>query len=87
MSLAFRKTAEELPREIRTERLRLRRWQPDDLEVFTAMSADPQVMEFFHRSKRLRKAKRVISGFLLISTNMVLDFGRSKYQDRLPLLD
>jgi RimJ/RimL family protein N-acetyltransferase len=35
-----------LPREIRTERLRLRRWIPADRGPFAALNADPKVMEF-----------------------------------------
>jgi RimJ/RimL family protein N-acetyltransferase len=31
---------------INTERLRLRRWKPEDREPFAAMNADPQVTEF-----------------------------------------
>jgi RimJ/RimL family protein N-acetyltransferase len=33
--------------ELRTERLRLRRWVPADREPFAALNADPAVMEFF----------------------------------------
>lgn len=36
-----------IPREIRTHRLLLRRWRPEDREPFAAMNADPRVMEFF----------------------------------------
>jgi ribosomal-protein-alanine N-acetyltransferase len=36
-----------LPRELRTERLWLRRWVPDDLAPFAALNADPRVMEYF----------------------------------------
>ena len=32
---------------MRTERLLLRRWQPQDREVFARLNADPRVMEFF----------------------------------------
>ena len=35
------------PREIRTERLWLRRWRESDREPFAALNADPRVMEFF----------------------------------------
>ena len=35
------------PREIATDRLRLRRWLPEDRAPFAAMNADPHVMEFF----------------------------------------
>lgn len=37
----------QLPRELRTERLLLRRWRREDREPFAAMNADPRVMEFF----------------------------------------
>ena len=33
--------------ELRTSRLLLRRWRPEDLEAFAAMNADPEVMELF----------------------------------------
>jgi RimJ/RimL family protein N-acetyltransferase len=36
-----------IPRELRTQRLLLRRWQPEDREAFATMNADPHVMEFF----------------------------------------
>jgi RimJ/RimL family protein N-acetyltransferase len=35
-----------LPREIQTERLRLRRWLPADREPFAALNADPRVVEY-----------------------------------------
>jgi RimJ/RimL family protein N-acetyltransferase len=35
----------ELPRELETDRLRLRRWRPSDREPFAALNADPRVME------------------------------------------
>ena len=36
-----------LPRELRTERLFLRRWRAEDRVPFAKMNADPRVMEFF----------------------------------------
>lgn len=42
-----RPTPDALPRELRSERLLLRRWRDSDLEPFAAQNADPQVMEFF----------------------------------------
>jgi RimJ/RimL family protein N-acetyltransferase len=36
-----------LPREILTERLKLRRWLPEDREPFAALNADPRVMAHF----------------------------------------
>jgi RimJ/RimL family protein N-acetyltransferase len=35
-----------LPRELRTDRLRLRRWVPADGVPFAALNADPRVMEY-----------------------------------------
>jgi len=35
-----------IPSELRTERLRLRRWPPADREPFAALNADPRVTEF-----------------------------------------
>src|SRR6185503_9648840 len=35
-----------IPSELRTERLRLRRWLPADREPFAALNADPRVSEF-----------------------------------------
>ncbi|HUE73729.1 MAG TPA: GNAT family N-acetyltransferase [Pirellulaceae bacterium] len=35
-----------LPRELRTERLLLRHWRPEDREPFAALNADPRVVEF-----------------------------------------
>jgi RimJ/RimL family protein N-acetyltransferase len=32
---------------LRTQRLLLRRWRPDDRDPFAALNADPRVMEFF----------------------------------------
>ncbi len=34
-------------RSLRTERLLLRRWRPDDLDPFAELNADPEVMELF----------------------------------------
>lgn len=36
-----------IPRELRTERLLLRRWCAADRDAFAALNADPRVMEFF----------------------------------------
>jgi RimJ/RimL family protein N-acetyltransferase len=35
-----------LPRELRTHRLHLRRWRPSDRPRFAALNADPRVMEY-----------------------------------------
>jgi RimJ/RimL family protein N-acetyltransferase len=40
-----------LPRELRTARLLLRRWRPEDLEPFAAINADARVMEYFQRTE------------------------------------
>ena len=36
-----------LPQELRTKRLWLRRWLPDDRQAFARLNADPRVMEHF----------------------------------------
>jgi ribosomal-protein-alanine N-acetyltransferase len=36
-----------VPRELRTERLRLRSWRESDLAPFAALNADPEVMRYF----------------------------------------
>src|SRR5882672_1345206 len=36
-----------LSQELRTPRLLLRRWRPEDRAAFAEMNADPRVMEFF----------------------------------------
>jgi RimJ/RimL family protein N-acetyltransferase len=36
-----------LPQDLRTARLYLRRWRPEDRASFARMNADPRVMEFF----------------------------------------
>ena len=41
------KRAEGVPRELRTDRLWLRRWLPTDRRPFAAMNADPRVTEYF----------------------------------------
>lgn len=40
-------TESNLPRELRTDRLWLRRWQASDRPLFAELNADPRVMEFF----------------------------------------
>ncbi len=40
----------QLPRELRTERLLLRRWLPADRPAFARLNADPRVMEFFPKA-------------------------------------
>jgi RimJ/RimL family protein N-acetyltransferase len=53
--------------ELRTSRLLLRRWRPEDLEAFAAMNADPEVMEFFpaplKRASSDALAGRIEAGF------------------------
>ena len=38
---------DEAPDELRTERLRLRRWRDGDRDALAALNTDPEVMEFF----------------------------------------
>lgn len=44
--------------EIKTERLLLRAWRDDDLEPFSALNADPRVMEHFPSTEGARAALR-----------------------------
>ena len=39
-----------LPRELRTDRLLLRLWRPDDREPFARLNADPRVVEFLPKA-------------------------------------
>jgi ribosomal-protein-alanine N-acetyltransferase len=41
--------------ELRTDRLVLRRWRPEDLDPFAALNADPEVMEHFFRGVSSRE--------------------------------
>ena len=47
--------------ELLTPRLRLRRWQPADLEPFAAMNADPRVMEFLPTRLDRRASEAIIA--------------------------
>ena len=57
-----------VPREIRTNRLLLRRWLPEDLPPFAALNADPAVMEHFPstltRQQSATLADRIEAHFL-----------------------
>jgi RimJ/RimL family protein N-acetyltransferase len=46
---------------IETERLILRRWQPEDLEPFAAMNADPRVMEFYPKTLKKSETEAMIA--------------------------
>ena len=46
---------------IETDRLSLRRWQEADVAPFAAMTADPQVMEFFPAELSLDETADLIS--------------------------
>jgi RimJ/RimL family protein N-acetyltransferase len=45
--------------ELSTDRLRLRRWRPEDLAPFAALNADPRVMEFFPSALSTRESDAV----------------------------
>jgi RimJ/RimL family protein N-acetyltransferase len=53
--------------ELRTERLRMRRWRQGDRRPFAALNADPRVMEFFpaplSREESNRLVERIELGF------------------------
>jgi RimJ/RimL family protein N-acetyltransferase len=42
---------------VRTDRLLLRRWRPEDAEPFAAMNADPEVMRFIGGGRSLARAE------------------------------
>jgi RimJ/RimL family protein N-acetyltransferase len=46
--------------ELRTQRLLLRRWRPDDAEPFAALNADPDVMELFPKRLSRQETKAFI---------------------------
>lgn len=52
---------------LQTARLRLRRWQPADLESFAALNADPEVMRYFpalrDRAESLASMERIEADF------------------------
>jgi RimJ/RimL family protein N-acetyltransferase len=56
-----------LPQELRTDRLLLRRWRPEDLEPFAALNADPRVVEFLpgplSREESDQRAARIEAHF------------------------
>ena len=45
---------------IETERLVLRRWQPEDLDPFASLNADPTVMEHFPATMTRRQTEQMI---------------------------
>jgi RimJ/RimL family protein N-acetyltransferase len=51
-----------LPRELRTERLLLRRWRAEDREPFAAMNADPRVMEHFPATLSREESDAQVTG-------------------------
>lgn len=46
--------------EVRTERLTLRGWRPDDREPFAALNADPAVVEFLPRALARRESDDLV---------------------------
>jgi RimJ/RimL family protein N-acetyltransferase len=42
---------------VRTDRLLLRRWRPDDADPFAALNADPEVMRFIGGGRSLARAE------------------------------
>ena len=52
---------------IRTERLGLRFWKPEDLEPFAKMNSDPEVMKYFPAPMTMKESKealdRIVSHF------------------------
>jgi RimJ/RimL family protein N-acetyltransferase len=49
-----------LPTELRTERLILRQWRPDDRELFAAMTANPEEMKYFKGTWSRAESDRMV---------------------------
>jgi len=49
-----------LPRELRTDRLLLRWWRPDDREPFARLNADPRVVEFLPKALTREESDAVV---------------------------
>jgi RimJ/RimL family protein N-acetyltransferase len=49
-----------LPRELHTTRLRLRRWLPEDRAAFARLNSDPRVMEFFPKPLSREESDAVV---------------------------
>jgi len=50
-----------VPRELRTERLLLRRWRPEDREPFAVLNGDPRVMEYFQATLSRARSDAMVS--------------------------
>jgi len=71
-----------MPLEIRTERLWLRRWRPEDLEPFAALNADRAVMEYLTKALSREESNALVArseahfdahGFGLFAVEVVED--------------
>ena len=62
------------PVELRTERLRLRRWRSDDRKPFSELNTDPEVMEFFPAALSRAASDAFVDG--IENTFDELDMGR-----------
>lgn len=51
-----------LPRELRTDRLLLRRWRPEDRKPFSRLNADPNVVEFLPQALSREESDRLAEG-------------------------
>jgi len=68
--------------ELRTKRLRLRRWRPEDLAAFAALNADPRVVEFLSEALSRADSDALVArieahfdahGFGLFAVDVVAD--------------
>lgn len=60
---AFLSRLRPAPEELRTPRLILRRWRPEDRAPFAAMNADPEVMRFFDRPLTREESDAAVDRF------------------------
>ena len=63
------------PHELRTDRLRLRRWIPADLAPFATLNADPMVTEYLPRPLSQAESDALVARIETTSTNMASVFG------------
>jgi RimJ/RimL family protein N-acetyltransferase len=51
-----------LPRELQTDRLHLRRWRPSDREPFARLNCDPRVVEFLRSPLSRQESDAIVDG-------------------------
>ena len=52
-----------MPPDLRTTRLLLRSWRPEDRDALATMNADPRVMEYFPKAMTLEESQAMFERF------------------------